>query len=225
MSVATILDGRTGQAVGECAAPRSWNPRDMAEWHLFRAEERQRRVLDEAGVRDLLSLAAQRPDLVAAQTSPGYAVTSGTSAHALAAATAETSWNLIAHASVGVHVVEFGISFDGVTASAVPVNVELCQSTQAGAGTPGASPTPTQIRGRTTTVGVTAGVAYTAEPTTLTPVKHWLVTPNGGLFVIQAPLGREIETDLSGGTIKGVALRATAPATVNCRSYAEFERL
>lgn len=219
--IATILDHR-GQPVAEVRGPRTWA--DIDDWLCHRSNDRAREQ-QLANVRGLLDRAMEQPWLQAAQMSPGYTVTSGTGAHALAAATAETTWNLIAGSAVGVHVIEFGISFDGVTSSAVPVNVELCQSTQAGAGTAGASPTPTQIRGRTTTVGVTAGVAYTAEPTTLTPVKHWLVTPNAGLLVIQAPLGREIECDLSGGTIKALALRATAPAVVNCRSYAEFERL
>lgn len=156
------------------------------------------------------------------QGSTGYAVTSGTSAVALAAATAKTIVNLIAGSAVGIHVVEFGISFDGVTASAVPVLVELCQSTQATAGT-STGGTVNQLRGRVQSSGITAGVAYSAEATVLTPVKQWLVTPNGGLLVIQSPLGREGETDLSGGTIKGIALRCTAPAIVNTRAYMEFE--
>lgn len=206
----TLLDHR-GNALKELRGPDRWT--DLDEWMAWRRIERE------------LEMATLHPDFIAAQTSPGYTVTSGTTAHALAAATAETSWNLIAGAAVGVHIVEFGIGFDGVTASAVPVNVELCQSTQATAGTPAASPTPTQIRGKATAVGVTAGVSYTAEPTVLTPVKHWLVSPNGGMFVIQAPLGREAESDLSGGAVKSMALRATAPAVVNCRSYVEFERL
>ena len=208
--IATILDPY-GRAIKEVRGPNTWH--EIERWMAWRRIERE------------LELAREQPLVVAAQTSPGYTVTSGTAVHALAAAAAETSWNLIAGASVGIHLVEIGIGFDGVTASAVPVNVELCQSTQAGTGTVGSSPTPTQIRGRATTVGVTAGVAYTAEPTVLTPVKQWLVSPNGGLLVVQAPLGREAETDLSGGTVKAIALRATAPAAVGCRSYCEFERL
>jgi hypothetical protein len=200
-----------GRPVQELRGPERW--RDLDRWLAWRRIERE------------LELAREQPGLVGAQTSPGYCVTSGTAAQALAAATRETTVNLIAGAAVGIHIIEFGISFDGVTASAVPVNVELCQSTQATAGTVGSSPTPVQIRGKTTTVGVTAGAAYTAEPTVLTPVKQWLVSPNGGLLVVQAPLGREMESDLSGGTIKAVALAATAPAIVNTRAYIEFERM
>ena len=152
----------------------------------------------------------------------GYVVKTGTTATALVGATAKTVVNLIAAATKSALVTEFSISFDGVTASAVPVLVDLGYSTQATAGTPGTSPTPTQIRGRGT-AALTAAVDYSAEPTALTAFKHWLVTPNGGLLVIQFPLGRESQGDLSGGTNKAQFLRGNAPANVNCRAYMEFE--
>jgi hypothetical protein len=151
----------------------------------------------------------------------GYVVkTAG--ATALVGAAAKTLINWISGATVSPIPVEFSISFDGVTASAVPVLVELGYSTQGAAGTPGTSPTPTLIRGRGTAVS-TAAESYSAEPTTLTPFKHWLVTPNGGLLVIQFPLGREPQADLSGGTNKALFLRANAPANVNARAYVEAE--
>lgn len=153
----------------------------------------------------------------------GYTVTTGTSATALSAATAKTLINLIAGANQQAIITEFSVSFDGVTASAVPVLVELCQSTQATAGTPGSSPTPAVIRGLGT-ASATPGINYSAEPTVLTVIKQWLVTPNGGLLVVQSPLGRETITNLSGSsTVKAVALRCTAPAAVNVRAYMEFE--
>lgn len=152
----------------------------------------------------------------------GFAVKTGTSATALVAATAKTLVNLIAASTRSALLCEMSVSFDGVTASAVPVLIELCLSTQATAGTPGSSPTPQVIRGKGTAI-CTAAVDYSAEPTALTPVKHWLVTPNGGCFVIQYPLGRESQFDLSGGTNKAQAIRCTAPANVNARAYAEFE--
>jgi len=151
----------------------------------------------------------------------GYVVSSGTSAIALAAATAKTIVNVIPSAGRTATVTELSVSFDGVTASAVPVLVELCQSTQATAGTSTAG-TLTQVRGRATTVGATAGVNYTVEPTVLTATRQWLVTPNGGLWTIQFPLGREPEADAT--TVKGLALRVTAPAIVNVRGYVEFEQ-
>jgi hypothetical protein len=143
-------------------------------------------------------------------------------ATALVGAAAKTLVNLISGATVAPIPVEFSASFDGVTASAVPVLIDMGYSTQATAGTPGTSPTPTLIRGRATAVS-TAAESYSAEPTALTAFKHWLVTPNGGLLVIQFPLGREPQADLSGGTNKALFLRGNAPANVNCRAYIEFE--
>jgi len=155
--------------------------------------------------------------------SAGFAVKTGTGATALVAATAKTIVNSISGATIAPLVTEMSVGFDGVTASAVPVLVEVGYSTQAGAGTPGTSPTPTQIRGRAQTAVSTAAVDYSVEPTAITPFKHWLVTPNGGLLVIQSPLGREAQADLSGGTNKAQCLRCTAPANVNCRGYFEIE--
>jgi hypothetical protein len=133
----------------------------------------------------------------------------------------------IAPAGHGLSLVEFGVSFDGVTASAVPVLVELCQSTQATAGTGAASPpAAAQVRGRSTSGSApTVSHNHTAEPTALTVVRQWLVSPNGGLFVYPVPLGREIECDSSGGTIKALAARVTSAATVNSYCYLEVEAL
>jgi hypothetical protein len=153
--------------------------------------------------------------------STGY-VTRTAAALALVGGAAKTLVNIISGATVSPVITEMSAGFDGVTASAVPVLVELGYSTQAGAGTPGTSPTPTQIRGRGTAV-CTAGESYSAEPTALTAFKQWLVTPNGGLLVIQFPLGREPQPDLSGGTNKAIFLRCNAPANVNTRGYLEHE--
>lgn len=143
-----------------------------------------------------------------------------------APAAVHTLITAIAPAGHGLTLVEFGISFDGVTASAVPVFVELVTSTQAGAGTAGVTPTATQIRGRTTAGSApTSGANYTAEPTVLTRQKQWYVTPNNGVLIVQFPLGREIETDSSAGTTKAIGLRITPPATVNCLAYLEVEAL
>lgn len=139
----------------------------------------------------------------------------------------KTVLNTIAPAGHGLSLVEFGISFDGVTASAVPAVVQICQSTQAGAGTGAASfPTPVQVRGVATGGSAPTGAHnYTAEPTTLTVIRQWFVSPNGGLFVYPVPLGREIECHSSGGTIKALCIRINTTATVNCLAYMEVEAL
>lgn len=153
---------------------------------------------------------------------PGYTVTTGTAAIALAAATAKTLIDLLAAANDYPTVVEFGVSFDGVTPSAVPVLVELCHSTEGAAGT-STGGTIRQVRGPRATANITAGVNYTVEPTTLTVLKHWLVPPTSGM-VMQFPLGREPEGIVTAATAgKGLCLRVTAPAIVNVRAYIEYE--
>lgn len=137
---------------------------------------------------------------------------------ALSAATAKTILSVI-NASAGlIRICEMSVSFDGTSATAEPVTVELCSSTEAGAGT-ATSHTIVQCRGSTRTVQATAKRNFTAEPTTLTVLKRWLVHPQAGI-VLQYPLGREPEQVT---TADALVIRCTAPATVNAQAYMEFE--
>jgi len=139
---------------------------------------------------------------------------------------AKTALMAIAPAGHGLTLVTFDVSFDGVTASAVPALVEIVQSTQATAGTSGVTPTITQIRGRSTGGSApTGGSNYTAEPTALTRVAAWYVPQFMGLFIRDFPLGREFECDSSGGTIKAIGLRITVSANVNFVGRLEVEAL
>lgn len=133
-----------------------------------------------------------------------------------ATAGAKTCLNGIAGANTGVAVVEFGISMDGVTSSAVPATVDLFQSTQATAGTVGGSPPAVvQTTGRAAAAQITLAHNYTAEPTALTAIESFYVPQFMGLFVKQYPLGQEPETDFSGGTIRAIGLRINVTANVN----------
>lgn len=149
--------------------------------------------------------------------SAGYTVESNGDI-ALAAATAKTILSVINATNSLIRLVEFAVSFDGVSATAEPVTVELCSSTQATAGTSTAH-TIAQCRGSTRTVQATGARNYTAEPTALTVLKRWLVHPQTGLMV-QFPLGREPEQVV---TADALCLRCTAPAAVNVQGYMEFE--
>ena len=154
----------------------------------------------------------------------GFACTSG-AAFAVTSG-AKTLINLVSGATAAPPVlVEFGVSFDGVTASAVPALVELCSSTQATAGTTGTVGSIVQIRGYAgATSGVTVVGQYTAEPTVLTAVKQWFVPAFMGLLTIQFPLGREpMGFDTASTAGKGWALRVSAPAAVNVRAYLEWD--
>lgn len=145
---------------------------------------------------------------------------------ALSASTAKTVLLILAAAANQPSIAEFGVSFDGVTASAVPALVELTTGTAGGAGTPRTTlAAGHQIRGwPAQTSQTTAGDTYSGEPTTELVAKKWYVSPNGGLFVVQSPLGREptgLVTAATDGHTWGV--RVTASATVNCHAYIEFE--
>lgn len=136
---------------------------------------------------------------------------------------AKTVLNVIAGANQAVSIFEWGVSFDGVTSSAVPATVELCQSTQAGAGTSaGSIPAIVQVGGRSIAAQPTSGHNYTAEPTTLTVMEQKFVPQFMGMYEKQYPLGLEPDTDLSGGTVKAIAIRVNVSANVNVLAYIRF---
>lgn len=151
----------------------------------------------------------------------GYS-TSTEGAVALSAATAKSILGVNAPAQFGVDLKKFRVAFDGVTSSAVPVLVELCYSTFA-TNVPGTSSTSTtvdQVYGRAITAGFTAAKNWSGEPTSLTPIDEWLLTPAGGLVIYDFPLGDTPDSAVSNGFV----LRLNAPATVNVRATMFFER-
>lgn len=154
----------------------------------------------------------------------GYVVRTS-AAVALTAATAKTTLMVICPSSFGTDLKKFRVSFDGVTASAVPVLVELVTSTNASNSTPGTGNTNensniVQVYGRAITTGFTAFSASTSEPTVLTVVESFLLTPAGGVLFYDFPLGDTVDTPVS----TGIGLRLTAPASVNARASMYFER-
>lgn len=170
-----------------------------------------------------LGRAILRGGLRGGSTAVAYAINSAIFA---AGAVVHTDLVAIAPAGHGFSLCEAAVSFDGVTASAVPVYMELCTSTQTTAGTGGTAPGIAQVRGPATGGSApTASGSHTAEPTTLTRIRHWYVSPNGGTFIYPLPLGREVECDSSAGTRKALALRSTPPAAVNLAAYMEVEHL
>lgn len=152
---------------------------------------------------------------------PMYSAVTG-GAVALSAATAKSILGVKSHANSCTLLRHAEVAFDGVTASAVPVLVELCYATFAtnSPGTNSTSVTPAQVSGRVLTVGATAGKTWTAEPTTLTVIEEKLLTPNGGLVIYDYPLGNEYDCALA----EGFVIRCTAPATVNVRATILFTR-
>jgi len=146
----------------------------------------------------------------------GYTAEVG-AAVALVAATAKTVLSVIAPAQFGVDLTKFRVGFDGVTASAIPVVVELVTWTTDGTGTAG---TVVQVYGRSITAGFTTKYNYSAEPTTPTLVDRFSLTPNGGALVYDFPLGTSPDTAVS----NLIGIRCTAPAAVNVNATMWFER-
>jgi len=153
----------------------------------------------------------------------GYALTTGADV-ALVAGTAKTTLCVIAPAQFGIDFKKLHIAFDGVTATDKPALIELCTSTLATNSTPGTNNTTgtiNQIYGRSITAGFTGFYASTSEPTVLTPVWLWRLSPQGGTALYDFPLGDTPDCAVS----NGFAIRCTAPTSaVNVRMTAFFER-
>ena len=149
----------------------------------------------------------------------GYSAATG-AAVALVATTAKTVLSVVAPAQFGIDLKKIRVAFDGVTATAVPVLVELMVSTQATAGTSTAG-TVNQTYGRTITAGFTTAYNFTVEPTVLSLVDTVpLLDPNKGLYSYDYPLGDTPDSAVS----QALVVRCTAPAAVNCRAILHFER-
>lgn len=146
----------------------------------------------------------------------GYSAAVG-AAVALAVSTAKTVLSVIAPAQFGIDLKKFRVGFDGVTASNVPVLIELVVFTTDGTGTGG---TVNQVYGRAITAGFTSKYNYSVEPTTAVVVDRWTLTPNGGTVIIDFPQDSTPDCDVS----KLFGLRATAGAIVNVNATMWCER-
>jgi hypothetical protein len=134
-----------------------------------------------------------------------YVVTAGPTA--LVAATAKTLIEVTSTANVPPEWISFDVTFDGVTATAVPVRVDICTYAATGTGTAGTFRRFGQALG---TSASSTKINDTVEPTTPTVLTSWYVPPTSG-FSYQWPLGRELFQPTS--TVMGI--RLTAPAVVN----------
>lgn len=141
---------------------------------------------------------------------------------ALVAATAKSVIGVSAPAQFGVDLTKYRLSFDGVTATNTPVLVELCYATFAtnGPGTNSTSITVAQTYGRAITAGFTAAYNWSAEPTVLTTIDNYTVTPNGGTVIVDIPTGSTPDSAVS----QGFVIRLTAANAVNVRPTLWFER-
>lgn len=137
--------------------------------------------------------------------------------------TADTSsvLEILGDADVTACLIEFGISFNGVTASHAPILVKLRQITATGTGT--ACTEANYQRAGKTAPQCQVKHTLTAEPTFVATVAlgQWYVTPVGGLFVMQYPLGRE-PVICDGSASQGLALELTSASGVTPSAAAYF---
>jgi hypothetical protein len=141
---------------------------------------------------------------------------------ALAAGVAKTILGVRGNAAFGLDLKNWAISFDGITAAAAPVLVEVMYATFAtnAPGTASTASTIDQRYGRTQASGITGAKNWTTEPTVLTGLVEILIDPYKGALIYDWPLGETPDTDVSHGFV----IRCTAPAAVNARAGFRFER-
>lgn len=133
---------------------------------------------------------------------------------ALVAATAKTVLQVVAPTNQRLALKSFSVTFDGVSATGEPVQVDLVRQTSAGTMT---SATPVREGVGSETLQTTAQKNASAEPTTTDVLRRYEVHPQGGY---ERVFGDD-ELLIAGGGRLG--LRCTAPANVNCVGHMTVE--
>ncbi len=150
-------------------------------------------------------------------------ITTTTSAVALSAATAKTVLQVRAPTNnQNIKVLGWGVYFDGVTASAIPVAVRLLRQTSAGTMTTGTANSLnnrpetilTEVRHSATAEPSNGGVANEVDRITCHP-QQW--------YEVRFPEGQEIILPNTGASTGYLGIECTAAATVNVRAKLIFE--
>jgi hypothetical protein len=119
---------------------------------------------------------------------------------------------------------ELGVSFNGTSATAVPVIVRLVRTTVAPVGggtitqsaTPLDSSSPASLCTAYMPTTASPGVYATTAPTVGVTLRTWYVPPTSGI-VVQFPLGQEPAFPATAGA--GLGIQCVAPAIVAVSSY------
>lgn len=136
---------------------------------------------------------------------------------ALAAATAETLLQLRGATTVKAKIIEWGVSFDGVSVTAEPVRVRVLRQTSDGTGS---AATEAKWDADDPAAGCTGFHSFSAEPAAGEVLVDMEVHPQAGVL-IQYPLGREIILDDAATSRLGIEV--TAPAVVNAVGHLVWE--
>jgi hypothetical protein len=135
---------------------------------------------------------------------------------------AKTLLKLITPTSFNIKIHEFGVSLDGVTASAVPATLEWGTSDETTAGSSAGTAVTTQVKGRAQAHGLTVGNNFTAEGTTYVLHAGVFIPQYMGLIIRQNPLGLEEESP--GDAADSFLLRINVTANVNALSWIKWSR-
>jgi hypothetical protein len=140
-------------------------------------------------------------------------------AEAISASTTETLLQLVTPATRRAKIKEWGVSFNGVAATAEPVRVDLLRQTTAGTAS---AHTPIKTDPAETASLCSAQRTFTAEPTAGDVLWTELYSPAGGFDRPQLPLGEEFIMGVS----ERVGLRVVVPAGVtgvSATAYIRYE--
>ena len=138
-----------------------------------------------------------------------YVATSEAVVALAAAGTAKTVFGVKGDAGIGVDLLEWWFSFDGVTGGEKPILIELVYATWATnpPGTASTSVTPQQVAGRAVAESFSAARNWTTEPTVLTEIEGFEYDPNKGMYRYKYSLGDEPDS----AAAEGFAVRMTIP--------------
>ncbi len=149
----------------------------------------------------------------------GYtAVTNG--AVSLSASTTKYVFGVLAPSTFGLDLKKLRVGFDGTSGAPATVGLYACTFAGNPPGTASTSVTPNQIYGRTITPGFTAAQNWTSDPTAVSVIDSWPLTPNGGLLWYDIPLGDTPDCAPSTGFV----LLVNSPVAVGCRASMWLER-
>lgn len=118
-------------------------------------------------------------------------------------------------------ITQWSIEFTGVSATDVPVIVQVCEVTAASAA--GTTVTPASMRDGQVTVG-SAAKNLPASEGTVTVLESHNIPPSSGI-VIQYPLGREPQVQGAAAAAKGFSIRANrgTGAAINAAATIEWD--
>lgn len=154
----------------------------------------------------------------------GLILTATTPEIPLSAATPKTVGQIKSLANHRLKLLKWGVSFDGISPSAEPVQVRLVRQTSAIGGTPTAVTPVLNGVGSETPQSTFAYSAGGSEPTYDTPNKTLAVLevhPQFG-YEYTYPLGQE-DLITGGASVSYVGVECTAPAAVNVRCMMKWE--